>query len=58
MTKQELIEEVIKRIKEDLSDGDETAIYELLEFTPRENLIQFLPEEKWSKFKSNLKSKK
>lgn len=48
--KQKLIDAVIERMKEDISFGDWTAIDELLSFCPKENLIQYLPEEEWSKF--------
>lgn len=46
-----LIDAVVKQIKSDLSHNDETAICELLSFVPEKNLIQFLPEEQWEKFK-------
>jgi hypothetical protein len=41
----ELIDLVIKQIKNDFQVGDYTAIVELLLHTPRANLIGFLPEE-------------
>lgn len=50
-----LINAVVDQIKKDLVDGDETAFYELLSFIPEKNLIQFLPEEKWEKFKKKEK---
>jgi hypothetical protein len=50
--KQKLIDEVIEHIKLDLSNGDCTALDELLNFLPNTNLVQFLPEENWSKYKS------
>lgn len=40
-----IIEAVIQQIKEDLAMQDESAIYELLEFLPRKNLLAYLPEE-------------
>lgn len=40
-----IIEAVIKQIKEDLEMQDETALYELLEFVPKKNLLGYLPEE-------------
>jgi len=40
-----LIDSVIDRIKQDITDGDLTAIDELLRFVPKENLIEFLPED-------------
>ena len=42
--KEKLIEEVIDKIKFDLLNGDETAIFELLSFTPTKYLEGFLPE--------------
>ena len=50
--KQELIYDVIDRIKFDLLSGDETAIDELLNFVPNKNLVWFLPERDWEKYKS------
>ena len=50
--KQQLINGVIDRIKFDLLNGDETAIDELLNFTPIQNLIYFLPEKDWEKYQS------
>lgn len=50
--KQQLIEEVVKDIKYSLEMGWEEAIEELLSFTPIENLIGYLPEESWEKYKS------
>jgi hypothetical protein len=47
----DLIDEVIAKIKEDMSQSDETAIDGLLRLIPDEHLIQFLPEEKWSSFR-------
>ena len=39
-----LVDSVIEKIKEDIKDGDLTAIDELLRFVPKENLIGYLPE--------------
>ena len=39
-----LVNTVIEKIKEDIKDGDLTAIDELLRFVPKENLIGYLPE--------------
>ena len=50
--KQELIDDVIDRIKFDLLNGDETAIDELLNSIPKKNLISFLPERDWKKYQS------
>ena len=41
----DLVERVIKQIKNDLNVSDETAIESLLTFVPRKNLIWFLNEE-------------
>jgi hypothetical protein len=48
---QELVDRVIEKIKEDIVDGDLTAVDELLKFIPTKNLIAFLPEEEWEKYK-------
>ena len=45
-----LLDLVVKRIELDLEMGDVSAVEELLNFVPKENLIQFLPEEKWENF--------
>ncbi len=45
-----LIERVIELIKNDIECGDVTALYELLESTPTENLISYLPEEEWENY--------
>ena len=50
--KQELIDDVIDRIKFDLLNGDETAIDELLNCIPNKNLIWFIPERDWEKYQS------
>ena len=50
--KQQLIDTVIDRIKFDLLNGDETTIDELLNFVPNKNLVWFLPERDWEKYKS------
>ena len=36
---------VVEQIKKDFVEHDETALYELLSFLPRENLLGYLPEE-------------
>ena len=51
---EQLFRRVIARIKKDFSEGDTTAVIELLEFCPTENLIGYLPEEEWAHFKSKL----
>ena len=43
-TKQELVDKVIEQIKQDILDGDVSAIDELLKFVPVENLKGYLPE--------------
>jgi len=40
-----IIEAVIEQMRKDFEMDDVTAIYELLEFTPKENLLGYLPEE-------------
>jgi hypothetical protein len=40
-----IIEAVINQMREDFEMGDVTAIYELLEFVPKRNLLGYLPEE-------------
>ena len=50
-TKKELIETVIEVIKVDLECSYLEAVEELLNFLPIENLIEFLPEEMWSRYK-------
>jgi hypothetical protein len=37
---------VIEQIKDDINDGDVTAIYEMLQQVPKDVLIAYLPEEK------------
>ena len=41
-----VIDKVIAQIQLDLENGDTTAIEELLNATPIENLVAYLPEEK------------
>ncbi len=48
-----LIDRVIEEIKSDIEYGDTTSIDELLRFIPKENLIQFLPEEEWGQFEND-----
>jgi len=45
-----LIERVVEEINSDLFNGDTEAIEELLTFVPKENLVQYLPEEEWRKY--------
>ena len=42
--KENLLENVINQIKEDLNDGDTTAIHELLQYVNSSNLKAYLPE--------------
>lgn len=42
---------VLEQISTDVSNGEVGAIEELLRYTPIKDLIEFLPEEDWSKFK-------
>ncbi len=46
-----LIDRVIEEISKDFAMGDLTALEELLSFIPKENLVQYLPEEEWGLFK-------
>jgi hypothetical protein len=50
-TKDDLIEKVLEQIIIDVHCGDIEAIEELFKFCPIENLIEYLPEEDWRKFK-------
>ena len=45
LNRHEITEMVLEQIARDVRDGDFTAIEELLQFVPLENLIGFLPEE-------------
>lgn len=45
-----LINTVIGEIKKDIEVGDVSAIWEMLGHCPTEQLIQYLPEEKWKDF--------
>ena len=47
----DLIDAAIGRIKKDIEAGDVSAIFELLRFSPVENLIQYLPEDEQTPFK-------
>jgi hypothetical protein len=49
--KKDLIETVLKQIELDIHCGEVEAIEELLNFLPNVNLIEYLPEEDWKKFK-------
>ena len=46
-----LLDTVIGEIKRDIEVGDVSAIWELLSHCPAEQLIQYLPEEKWEPYK-------
>lgn len=48
--KQKLVDDVIEDLKESLASGDYTVLDELLKFVPVKNLIQALPEEKWTDY--------
>lgn len=47
----DLLDTVIGEIKRDIEAGDVSAIWELLSHCPAEQLIQYLPEEKWEAYK-------
>ncbi len=42
--KQELIDEVMERIKKDIAEGDLTALDEMLQAMPIQQLVNYLPE--------------
>ena len=46
-----LVSNVILEIEKCLRQEDYEAIDELLRFVPRENLINFLPEGEWKKYR-------
>lgn len=50
--KQVVIDAVIEQLKDDFEKGDFTVLDELLSVIPINTLIQSLPEEQWSKFKT------
>lgn len=54
--KQKLINAVIEQIKKDIEAGDVTALDELLYYVPKKILIQYLPEEQWTKFSAGNKT--
>lgn len=41
-TKYVLLERLVDQIKADIAEGDETALYELLSFIPKENIEAYL----------------
>ena len=47
---EQLIDEVIEKIKSDISVGDLTVLDELLRMIPTKNLIQSLSEERWKDY--------
>jgi len=49
-----LINTVLEHIVCHVNDGDLTAIEELIKYVPRENLINFLPEELWDQFPKSI----
>jgi hypothetical protein len=51
----ELIEDVVDQIDRDVVHKDVEALEELLRFCPIENLINYLPEEKYEQYKKLLK---
>jgi hypothetical protein len=44
MTREEIVDLVIAQIKQDIENGDVTAIYELLHFVPEMYLKSYLSE--------------
>jgi hypothetical protein len=51
---EKLYSRVVDHIKKDFESYDTTAVIELLESCPNENLIGYLPEEEWEHFKIKL----
>lgn len=47
-----LVDAVIEEAKKQIEKKDLTSLDELLRFIPKENLIQFLPEGEWGKYRS------
>lgn len=47
---EDLIDVVIDQMKDDIRNGDTTAIAEVLRYIPKENLIAYLPDEKQKEF--------
>lgn len=45
MTKQQVIDKVLVEIVNDVTNGDMTAVEELLTLVPEENLVDYLPED-------------
>jgi hypothetical protein len=52
-----LIDKVIEHIKQDIRDGDVSAVDVLLRFCPIKTLIGYLPEEIWGQFVSEQNEK-
>lgn len=50
--REKLVEKVLNQIKQDLEDGIEDTIIELLNSCSNKNLIHFLEEDDWEEFKS------
>src|ERR1035437_721159 len=46
---------VIEEIKDDALNGDYEVLYELLKMVPSKNLIQALPEERWTNYPIEIK---
>lgn len=53
----ELVNVVLKQIVDDVLFGDLTAIEELLTFVPIFNLVSYLPDELFNKFKDLMEDK-
>ena len=49
-TSDQLIEDVLERIKKDLEAGESEGIEELLSYLPKKYLIGFLSEEDWRRY--------
>jgi hypothetical protein len=53
----ELVDVVLKQIVDDVLFGDMTAVEELLTFVPIFNLVSYLPDETFQKFKDLMEDK-
>ena len=53
--KEKLADDVLEQIKDDALNGDYEVLYELLKMVPSKNLIQALPEERWTNYPIEIK---
>jgi|JFJP01.1.fsa_nt_gi hypothetical protein len=52
-TREELIDAVIAELKADILSGDVTVLEEILGFVEKDKLVESLPEERWSEFRTS-----